>query len=550
MLPSRWRDALASVATGLVLVASLAVWLTQRPDIGFTIIESGGRYVVGSVAPGSEAALIGVRSGAAIVTVDGQPIEVAVRESNKGIGSDPFFVAWMALRAVPDPALRLLWSADDIEIEVVDGTASFDPMHRASMLYSSIVLFLLGLLVLVGGTWWMRGGRAGAGLRGPSIPLVGACSVPLLAGPLAAWGAPLASAGAAIAPAFASLLLADAIAALLVTRRWRAFALFVAVAGAGAAGLLPLRFIIFGSGRGGSLIAWGAWTYAPAVAWWALLLVSLGPMLIVTATRPLPGAPLAGADNPGPFWLLAAACTPAVAMLTQVASAGEPWAWSIAPTWVTGLVVARAVGRRIAQARLQRDLIVTVTEAERSRLAAELHDVALQELTLLVRRLDASGDEVGAGIARSVSERLRELCGELHLPILDELGAGPALDWLVQQVANATGENVLLERTDTARPPAGVELAVFRVAQEAISNAVKHGRPPIVVRYATSDAAASLSVDDTGPGLDIGRGPIAPRPGHYGLATMQQRADQIGALLSIRAWPGGGTRVSLEWKAP
>jgi signal transduction histidine kinase len=222
----------------------------------------------------------------------------------------------------------------------------------------------------------------------------------------------------------------------------------------------------------------------------------------------------------------------------------------VIPLWFVVLVVGRAVGRRLAAARLQRDLVVTVTEAERARLAADLHDVALQELTLLVRRLDASGDKSGAAMARSVSDRLRELCGELHLPILDELGAGSALEWLVEQVATAAGEEVRLERTDPARPPAGVELAVFRIAQEALSNAVKHGGPPILVRYTTSPSAASLSVDDAGSGLDVGRVRVEPQPGHYGLASMQQRAELIGALLSIRAWPGGGTRVSLDWKAP
>jgi signal transduction histidine kinase len=198
---------------------------------------------------------------------------------------------------------------------------------------------------------------------------------------------------------------------------------------------------------------------------------------------------------------------------------------------------------------------VTATEAERARLAADLHDVALQELTMLIRRLDASGDNDAAAMARSVSDRLRELCGELHLPILDELGTGSALEWLVSQVAAATNEDVRLERADPARPPAGVELAFFRVAQEALSNAVKHGGAPIVVRYATTPSAATLFVDDAGAlgGPPVG-GPesaaIAPRPGHYGLMTMQQRAEQIGALLAIRPWPGGGTRVSLEWKAP
>jgi signal transduction histidine kinase len=237
-------------------------------------------------------------------------------------------------------------------------------------------------------------------------------------------------------------------------------------------------------------------------------------------------------------------------MLTVRATTAEFWpGWIVIVLWAAFLVGWRTVSRRIARARLQRDLVVTVTEAERARLAAELHDVALQELTLLVRRLDASGDATAADMARSVSERLRELCGELHLPILDELGAGPALEWLVGQVAAATGEEVRLERADPARPPAGVELAVFRVAQEAISNAVKHGGPPIVIRYVTGPSTATLLVDDAGTGIDVGRGPIAPQPGHYGLASMQQRAEQIGALLSIRAGPGGGTRVSLEWKA-
>lgn len=549
MLPTRVREVLTLLVTGLVLLASAFVWLTQRPDIGFTIIESGGRYVVESVAPGSEAALIGVQPGSAIVAVDGQPIEAAIREALGGNAPDPFFIDWMAMRSVPDPILAALASASNVEVEVSGGTASFDPMHRASVFYSSIVFFLLGLLILVGGSWWMRGGRAGAGLRGMAVPLASACAVPLLAGPLAAWGGPPAGAAAAIAPVFASLLLADAITALLVTRRWRAVALGIAAAGAVVAALVPLQFMVVGTGWD-DLLTGSGWTYAPAVAWWALLLVSLGPMLVITATRPLPGTPLAGADNPGPFWLLAAACTPAVAMLTQ--SAGDKgWgAWYVVPLWIALLVVGRAVGRRVAQNRLQRDLVVTVTEAERARLAAELHDVALQELTLVVRRLDASGDAISASMVRSISDHLRELCGALHLPILDELGAGPALDWLVEQVATATGEDVRLERADPARPPAAVELAVFRVAQEAISNAVKHGGPPIVVRYVTSPSAASLFVDDAGSGLEIGRRSIAPRPGHYGLATMQQRAELIGALLAIRAWPNGGTRVSLEWKAP
>ena len=182
-------------------------------------------------------------------------------------------------------------------------------------------------------------------------------------------------------------------------------------------------------------------------------------------------------------------------------------------------------------------------------MAADIHDDALQELTLLVRRLDAAGDTEGADIARGVSDRLRAICGDLRLPILDDLGVGPALDWLVLRIERLAGGEVRLERADGTRPPPDVELAFFRVAQEALSNAVKHGRPPIVVRYRSSDGAASLSIDDAGSGITPDAGDRAERAGHFGLLNMQQRAEGIGAILDVRRWPAGGTHVRLEWRA-
>ena len=215
-----------------------------------------------------------------------------------------------------------------------------------------------------------------------------------------------------------------------------------------------------------------------------------------------------------------------------------------------GRFTIRPLARLATRAALQRDLVVAATEAERARVAADIHDDALQELTLLVHRLDAAGDTEGADIARTVSDRLRAICGDLRLPILDDLGVGPALDWLVLRIERLAGGEVRLERSDGTRPPADVELAFFRVAQEALSNAVKHGRPPIVVRYATSADGASLSIDDAGPGIE----PDAERrrssgSGHFGLLNMQQRAEAIGAILDVRRWPAGGTHVALDWRA-
>jgi signal transduction histidine kinase len=225
------------------------------------------------------------------------------------------------------------------------------------------------------------------------------------------------------------------------------------------------------------------------------------------------------------------------------------WLW-LAFVLVAGRFTIRPLARLATRATLQRDLVVAATEAERARVAADIHDDALQELTLLVHRLDAAGDEEGADIARTVSDRLRAICGDLRLPILDDLGVGPALDWLVLRIERLAGGEVRLERSDGTRPPADVELAIFRIAQEALSNAVKHGQPPIVVRYATSANGASLSIDDAGPGIAPDVSETVEGSGHFGLLNMQQRAEAIGAILDVRRWPAGGTHVALDWRAP
>ncbi|HEY8817463.1 MAG TPA: ATP-binding protein [Candidatus Limnocylindrales bacterium] len=88
-----------------------------------------------------------------------------------------------------------------------------------------------------------------------------------------------------------------------------------------------------------------------------------------------------------------------------------------------------------------------------------------------------------------------------------------------------------------------------RSGPEALANAVKHGNPPIVVRYTSTDSGVSLSIDDAGPGIAPDAGEEAERSGHFGLLNMEQRAEAIGAILDVRRWPTGGTHVALEWRA-
>jgi signal transduction histidine kinase len=222
--------------------------------------------------------------------------------------------------------------------------------------------------------------------------------------------------------------------------------------------------------------------------------------------------------------------------------------------WLLAIVIWRQFTLRpllgmAMRTQIQRDVAVAAAETERARLAADLHDDALQQLTMLVRTLDEKGQKQEADEAREIATKLRSVVGDLRLPILDDLGAGAALEWLVERVEPLAGGPVKLERSDDTRPPANVELAVFRVAQEALTNAIKHGKPPIAVRYdVRTDGRVTLAIDDAGEGIGSEAADDAPKEGHFGLVNMQQRAEQIGALLDVRRWPAGGTRVALEWR--
>jgi signal transduction histidine kinase len=296
-----------------------------------------------------------------------------------------------------------------------------------------------------------------------------------------------------------------------------------------------------------SMVMWSVWGSGGNEPW-AFVVACMVPLV--------PGLPVAfAADHDEPRAISTRLETLVVALTLGISGLVlTPLAWVPLVAWFIAIVVWRrftlAPLLGLAQrTQLQRDLAVAAAETERARLAADLHDDALQQLTMLVRTLDEGGQKEAADEAREVATKLRSIVGDLRLPILDDLGAGAALEWLVERVEPLAGGPVKLERSDETRPPANVELAVFRVAQEALTNAIKHGKPPIEVRYdVRTDGRVTLAIDDAGEGIASEAAEEAPRQGHFGLANMQQRAEQIGALLDVRRWPAGGTRVALEWR--
>ena len=390
-------------------------------------------------------------------------------------------------------------------------------------------------------------GPLGPGWRSAAIPLGCAVAVPIMALAFSNGGGTQYLARLVL-PALAALPVAHLLAARNPDPAWRRalFALSVVLAAV-------VALLVLGSPVGGPLPD-GPFEIGDSgtrlTIYLALGFIALVPGLGSAFAEP-PGSEASPLSSTGRLDLLAMGLTPGAAMTVLPGSSPTFWLlglWLIALVAWRRFTIAPLLG--IAQrTQRQRDLAVAAVEAERARLAADLHDDALQEISALVRRLDAAGDAENADLARGVAERLRTITSDLRLPLLDDLGAGPALEWLVGRVRPLADGEVTLERSDPDRPPSNVELAVFRVAQEALANAVKHGASPITVRYRVADdGGVSLSVDDAGPGIEPDAADRALQAGHLGMANMQQRAQQIGALLDVRRWPTGGTHVRLEWR--
>ncbi len=194
-------------------------------------------------------------------------------------------------------------------------------------------------------------------------------------------------------------------------------------------------------------------------------------------------------------------------------------------------------------------------EEERGRVAREIHDSPLQELAAVIRRLDtnpAAAAETSA--LRDVAAQLREVASTLRSPVLDDLGVGPAIEELGEALAAAYPERRVVVEVDdftarSGRPPSEVEVAAFRIAQEASGNALRHSARSVVRISATVDAAAvEVAVSDNGAGIDRDAVAQARRTGHFGLDSMRERAAAVGGRVDIDSGDAG-TQVRFTWAA-
>lgn len=212
---------------------------------------------------------------------------------------------------------------------------------------------------------------------------------------------------------------------------------------------------------------------------------------------------------------------------------------------------------RAALIQRQLGLVIGAQEEERRRVARDLHDETAQALTAvhlglqhLVHGLPpAVQDEVQAlqTLVRDTMSSVRDLATNLHPHILDEMGLASALqEWLGRLAVRVSFELHFECDDDVPRLPDSTETAVFRIAQEAVTNAARHAATARTVQVGLwiESANLHLRVEDDGCGFDPAAGAAGRSPG-LGLLGIRERARQIGAVLQVDTSPGKGTRVRL-----
>jgi PAS domain S-box-containing protein len=209
----------------------------------------------------------------------------------------------------------------------------------------------------------------------------------------------------------------------------------------------------------------------------------------------------------------------------------------------------RALTRRLVQAE----------EAERRRIARELHDRVGQNLSALNINLDillgrlAEGElrrrlEDSLKLVDATLQSIENVMADLRPALLDEYGLAAAIEWYGREYAERTGIQVEVTavQADVAAAqgaaglPGDASVALFRIAQEALNNAAKHSAAKrITVELEERGGELVLSISDDGKGFDPAN---APR-GRWGMTTMRERAEAAGGRLTVDSVPGKGTTV-------
>jgi signal transduction histidine kinase len=210
--------------------------------------------------------------------------------------------------------------------------------------------------------------------------------------------------------------------------------------------------------------------------------------------------------------------------------------------------------------------VVSAQEAERQRIARELHDATGQSLTAIslgLRGVETLANNEASPVAAQVHElgamstqalgELRQIIADLRPSHLDDLGLAPTLRWYLKQYeARWRIRTQLIVGAEQMRLPAEYETVLFRITQEALNNVAKHAQAQnVTVTLALKSPEATLMVEDDGCGFD----PAAVQPGDgrqggWGLMGIRERATLVGGRVEILSRPGQGTRLIVSLPLP
>ncbi len=212
----------------------------------------------------------------------------------------------------------------------------------------------------------------------------------------------------------------------------------------------------------------------------------------------------------------------------------------------------REVSAHLEVSELQQDLKDLAVVEERNRLAREIHDGLGASLSSLIIQSEYLGSltkdeamlkEIGE-LKASAEESIEELRRSLRM-MREDFDLGMGIEDYVKTFAERTQLPVKFERSGEwlGRLAPEASLALFRVLQELLNNALKHAKAKLVeVRLSFLPERVQLFVKDDGQGFDA----TAPRVGHYGLINLQERANKLGATVSIDTKPGAGVAVTFS----
>jgi PAS domain S-box-containing protein len=228
---------------------------------------------------------------------------------------------------------------------------------------------------------------------------------------------------------------------------------------------------------------------------------------------------------------------------------------SVAAIAITKAAAESELANLVARLQELSGRLLEVEESERRSINRELHDRIGASLSVLSINLDIIRSRLPADVPRdgadgiadagrllkSTSAQVRNVMAELHPPALEDFGLLAALRTHSESLSARVGIPIEVRGTDFApRPPPAIELSMFRIAQEALANSVKHsGARAIEVGVERVDNRATVSVTDDG----VGFVPAAKGARSWGLTIMRERADAAGIELGVLSAPDQGTRV-------